>query len=56
MVVKRVVVGAHYGLASWLAQRVTAVVMALYSVILLVVFARRMIRRRGRRPADLAGR
>jgi len=40
MVVKRVVVGAHYGLASWLAQRVTAVVMALYSVILLVVFLR----------------
>lgn len=37
---KRIVVGAHYGLGSWLAQRVTAVVMALYSVILLVVFLR----------------
>lgn len=37
---KRVVVGAHYGLASWLAQRVTAVVMALYSLTLLVVFIR----------------
>jgi succinate dehydrogenase / fumarate reductase membrane anchor subunit len=36
--VKRVVVGAHYGLGSWLAQRVTAVIMALYSVILLVMF------------------
>lgn len=35
---KRVVVGAHYGLGSWLAQRVTAVIMALYSVILLVMF------------------
>jgi len=28
--VKRVVVGAHYGLKDWLAQRITAVVMALY--------------------------
>ena len=34
----RIVVGAHYGLGSWLAQRITAVVMAVYSVILLVVF------------------
>ena len=37
-VVKRIVVGAHYGLGSWLAQRITAVIMALYSVVLLVVF------------------
>ena len=36
--VTRVVVGAHYGLGSWLAQRITAVIMAIYSVILLVVF------------------
>jgi succinate dehydrogenase / fumarate reductase, membrane anchor subunit len=35
---KRLVVGAHYGLRDWLAQRVTAVVMALYTVILLVTF------------------
>jgi len=35
---KRLVVGAHYGLRDWLAQRVTAVVMALYTVILLVSF------------------
>jgi succinate dehydrogenase / fumarate reductase membrane anchor subunit len=35
---QRIVVGAHYGLGSWLAQRITAVIMALYSVILLVVF------------------
>jgi len=28
--VKKVVVGAHYGLRDWLAQRVTAGVMALY--------------------------
>jgi succinate dehydrogenase / fumarate reductase membrane anchor subunit len=35
---KRLVVGAHYGMKDWLAQRVTAVVMALYTVILLVTF------------------
>ena len=32
--VNRVVVGAHYGLRDWLVQRVSAVVMALYSVAL----------------------
>ena len=35
--VKREVVGAHYGLRDWLAQRVTAVVMAVYTLLLLVV-------------------
>lgn len=35
---KRLVVGAHYGLRDWLAQRMTAIVMALYTIILLVVF------------------
>ncbi len=30
--VDRVVVGAHYGLRDWLVQRITAVVMAVYSV------------------------
>ncbi len=35
---KRLVVGAHYGLRDWLAQRVTAVIMAIYTVILLVAF------------------
>lgn len=34
---KRVVVGAHYGLRDWLAQRITAVIMAVYSVILVVL-------------------
>ena len=29
---KRLVVGAHYGLRDWLAQRITAVVMAVYTV------------------------
>ena len=33
----RVVTGAHYGLRDWLAQRITAVVMAIYSVIAVVV-------------------
>jgi succinate dehydrogenase / fumarate reductase, membrane anchor subunit len=32
--VNRVVVGAHYGLRDWLIQRVTAVLMALYLVLL----------------------
>ncbi len=33
---KRVVTGASYGLRDWMAQRVTAVLMALYTVVLLV--------------------
>lgn len=35
---KRLVVGAHYGLKDWLAQRITAVVMAAYTLILLALF------------------
>ncbi|MFZ6871198.1 succinate dehydrogenase, hydrophobic membrane anchor protein [Undibacterium sp. Di27W] len=35
---KRLVVGASYGLRDWLAQRVTAIIMALYTVILLGLF------------------
>jgi len=35
---KRRVVGAHYGLKDWLAQRVTAVIMVLYTAILLISF------------------
>ena len=30
---KRLVVGAHYGLRDWLAQRITAAIMAVYTVI-----------------------
>jgi succinate dehydrogenase / fumarate reductase membrane anchor subunit len=37
--VKRLVVGAHYGTRDWLAQRITAVIMAVYSVIILVLIA-----------------
>ena len=32
---KRIVSGAHYGLRDWMAQRVTAVLMALFTVVLL---------------------
>jgi succinate dehydrogenase / fumarate reductase membrane anchor subunit len=35
---KRIVVGAHYGLRDWLAQRITAVLMALFTVVVLVQF------------------
>ena len=31
--VKRLVVGAHYGIKDWLIQRITAAYMALYTVI-----------------------
>jgi succinate dehydrogenase / fumarate reductase, membrane anchor subunit len=37
--VKREVVGAHYGLRDWLAQRVTAVVMAIYTLLFLIALA-----------------
>ena len=33
---KRLVVGAHYGLRDWLSQRVTAVLMALFTAVLIV--------------------
>ena len=33
---KRLVVGAHYGMRDWLSQRVTACLMALFTVVLLV--------------------
>jgi succinate dehydrogenase / fumarate reductase, membrane anchor subunit len=33
---KRTVVGAHYGLRDWLAQRITSVVMALFTVAVIV--------------------
>lgn len=36
---KRIVVGAHYGLKDWLAQRVTAVVMAVYTIFIISAIA-----------------
>jgi len=35
---RRLVVGAHYGFRDWLAQRITAIVMAVFTVVLLVAF------------------
>ena len=32
---KRIVVGAHYGLRDWLAQRVTAALMAIFTLVVL---------------------
>ncbi|NNU42229.1 succinate dehydrogenase, hydrophobic membrane anchor protein [Ramlibacter montanisoli] len=39
---RRTVVGAHYGTRDWLAQRVTAVLMALFTLVVLaqVIFSR----------------
>jgi succinate dehydrogenase membrane anchor subunit len=37
-VVRRIVVGAHYGLRDWLAQRITAAIMAVYTLIVAAVF------------------
>jgi succinate dehydrogenase / fumarate reductase, membrane anchor subunit len=39
---KRIVVGAHYGLRDWLSQRVTAVIMGLFTLIVLaqIIFSR----------------
>ena len=34
---KRIVVGAHYGLRDWLAQRVTAALMALFTLLVLAL-------------------
>lgn len=33
---KRLVVGAHYGVGDWLAQRLTAALLALFTLVLLV--------------------
>jgi succinate dehydrogenase / fumarate reductase membrane anchor subunit len=40
--VKRVIVGAHYGTRDWLAQRVTAAIMAVYTVVAFFVVASSM--------------
>jgi len=36
-VIDRIVVGAHYGFKDWLIQRVTAVVMAVYTLFITLV-------------------
>ena len=40
--VNRIVVGAHYGLKDWLIQRITAVLIAVYSIILVCVLVQHM--------------
>ena len=35
MTIHRIVSGAHYGLRDWLAQRITGLIMALYTIFLL---------------------
>ena len=36
---KRIIVGAHYGTRDWLAQRITAAIMAVYTVVALFLLA-----------------
>jgi succinate dehydrogenase / fumarate reductase membrane anchor subunit len=37
--VNRIITGAHYGLKDWLIQRITAVLMIIYTILLLVLVA-----------------
>ena len=37
--VNKIVVGAHYGLKDWLIQRISAAVMAAYTIIFVVLLA-----------------
>jgi succinate dehydrogenase / fumarate reductase membrane anchor subunit len=46
--VTRVIVGAHYGLRGWLVQRISAIVMALYTLVFVVAIA-------AAKPGDHAG-
>ena len=38
--VNRLVVGAHYGLRDWLAQRITAIFMLLYTLLFVIMLLR----------------
>jgi succinate dehydrogenase / fumarate reductase, membrane anchor subunit len=38
MAINKIVTGAHYGLKDWLAQRVTAVILAVYTLVFLVIW------------------
>ena len=42
--VTRVVVGAHYGLADWLAQRITGALIALYTIAIVSVLIDKPLR------------
>ena len=37
MVTGRIAVGAHYGLRDWLSQRITALVITLYTLLVLAL-------------------
>jgi len=37
--VKRIVTGAHYGLRDWVMQRVTAIIMAVYTPVFLIALS-----------------
>jgi succinate dehydrogenase / fumarate reductase membrane anchor subunit len=54
---KRIVVGAHYGMRDWLAQRITAAVMGVFTLVLLVQYLLPAYARdvRGERLKDAAG-
>ncbi len=54
---KRLVVGAHYGLRDWLSQRVTAAIMALFTlaVVVQVLWPRYVKDASGERVRDSAG-
>jgi len=54
---KRVVVGAHYGLRDWLSQRITAALMAIFTIVVLlqVLFPAYARTPAGERLKDAAG-
>jgi succinate dehydrogenase / fumarate reductase membrane anchor subunit len=54
---KRIVVGAHYGLRDWLSQRVTAALMAIFTIAVLVqwIFPAYARLPNGERLKDAAG-
>ena len=54
---KRIVVGAHYGMRDWLAQRVTAAVMGVFTLLLLLQYLLPAYARTpaGERVKDAAG-
>lgn len=53
--VNKIVVGAHYGLKDWLAQRISAAFMAAYTVILVVLLAGQAELNHGTWRAFMAG-
>jgi succinate dehydrogenase / fumarate reductase, membrane anchor subunit len=38
MAMNKIITGAHYGLKDWLAQRITAVIMAVFTLVFLVIY------------------